>query len=73
MKKINTLKLVFILLILSVVSVKTQEFPGDDWTFNKFPEQNGWKIKKLKEYRKYITDSTKITGLVIVQIGRAHV
>ena len=45
MKKINTLKLVFILLILSVVSVKAQEFPGDDWTFNKFPEQNGWNIK----------------------------
>ena len=27
-------------------------------------------ILKLKEYRKYITDSTKITGLVIVQNGQ---
>ena len=70
MKKLYTIRLVFILLILSVVSVKAQEFPGDDWTFNKFPELKGWNIKKLKEYRKYITDSTKITGLVIVQNGQ---
>jgi CubicO group peptidase (beta-lactamase class C family) len=70
MKKLNILSLVFILLILSVVTIRAQEFPKDDWTFNKHPEQNGWNIKKLKEYRKYIIDSTKITGLVIVQNGQ---
>lgn len=70
MKIFNTLALVFLLLILSIVTVNAQDFPEDDWTFNKHPEQNGWNLEKLKEYRKYIIDSTKITGLVIVQNGQ---
>ncbi len=47
-----------------------QEFPGADWTFVESPQDLGWNPEKLEEYKSYIIDSTKVTGLVIVHDGK---
>lgn len=70
MKKLKLIIAIIFVFASSVIAVKAQEYPGKDWSFNKTIVQNGWNLKKLKKYRKYIIDSTKITGLVLVQNGK---
>lgn len=70
MKKTLILIIVIVLQLVLVTPFSAQDFPKDNWTLNKHPEENGWNLEELKTYRKYITDSTKITGLVIVHKGQ---
>ena len=68
----NTLIIIIIIVLQLVLAtpITAQDFPNDNWTLNEHPEENGWNLEELKTYRKYITDSTKITGLVIVHKGQ---
>lgn len=47
-----------------------QNFPNEDWIYNKNYTENGWSEPKLKEYKQFLIDSTPITGLVIVHKGQ---
>jgi CubicO group peptidase (beta-lactamase class C family) len=45
-------------------------FPDSDWVFVDHPEQIGWPVQKLDSFRKYIIDSSVVTGLMIIQKGK---
>ena len=66
MKKIFPI-LVFTLIISSIVNA--QVIPGDNWTYNENPELNGWNLDKMDNFRRYIIDSSFITGLLIIHKG----
>ena len=70
MKKEILIAVVLILQTVLITPCIAQEFPDENWTFNEHPENQGWNLDKLKEYRSYIIDSTKVTGLVIVHNGQ---
>lgn len=65
MKRITTLLLAFVL----TTTINAQTFPTEDWLYNETNETNGWDASKLKEYKKFLIDSTQLTGLVIVHKG----
>ena len=66
------LKKQILLILCFFVSIPlfSQEFPGDEWTFNEHPEKDGWNLEKGMDFYRYIIDSTHITGLVIVHKGQ---
>lgn len=58
------------LLLLSFSTVSfSQNFPEETWNEIEDPAAHGWNAKALEAYRDFITDSTVITGLMIVQDG----
>lgn len=64
------LRFVIVLIVLCTSSTMfSQTFPDKTWDYNKKTIGENWNVPGLKEYRKYITDSTKVTGLVIVHKG----
>ena len=70
MKKVLLIAIALVLQAVLITPSFAQEFPGEEWTFNEHPEEQGWNLEKLRDYRRYIIDSTKVTGLVIVQNGQ---
>src|SRR5882757_8760574 len=65
--KLNYLKTA--LLLLFVTSLKAQEYPDKDWTYDEHPLQSGWNQSKLDHLHQFIHDSTQITGFMIVRHG----
>lgn len=61
---------ILILGLLLSVNLIAQEFPGEEWTFNEHPENDGWNLEKGMEFYRYLIDSTNITGCVIVHKGQ---
>ncbi len=53
-----------------VVSVHAQVFPGNDWEEHPNPTEAGWNPEKIREFNRYIIDSTKLTSLMIVHQGK---
>jgi hypothetical protein len=49
---------------------KTMTFPGRDWVYIQQPEQTGWNSGKLDSLKKYLVDSTTMTGFMITQKGK---
>lgn len=47
-----------------------QEFPQANWKYNLQPENNSWDTSKFKALRKFIIDSTQVTGMMIIQKGQ---
>ncbi|WP_170110262.1 serine hydrolase domain-containing protein [Flavilitoribacter nigricans] len=60
----------FLLLLLSTATAQAQTFPGEEWTFNETPEQDGWDRDKGRDLFRYLVDSTHITGMVVVHKGQ---
>jgi CubicO group peptidase (beta-lactamase class C family) len=58
-----------ILFFLFVTNIGAQVFPGLDWTYNEDPELDGWNSRKMEEFKRFIIDSTVITGFLIVHKG----
>ncbi len=50
-------------------SVNAQIYPTEKWSYNENPSKDGWNTKKSDDFRKYLIDSTYITGLHIVHEG----
>lgn len=68
----KNLKVNFFITILNLLISSTifcQAFPDKTWQYNTKTRSENWSLDDLKAYRKYITDSTKITGLVIIHKG----
>lgn len=65
----NALYLMIILLLLGGVNANGQTFPNEKWSYNENPEKDGWDSQKRIDFRKYLIDSTYLTGLVIIQKG----
>ena len=59
-----------ILFSLFTASIVAQVFPNQNWSYNEDSEADGWNLKKMEEFNRYIIDSTKITGLVIIHKGQ---
>jgi len=51
-------------------SANAQLYPNEKWSYNENPSKDGWDNKRSKDFRKYLIDSTYITGLQIVQDGK---
>ncbi len=62
--------LLITLFFFFATSVVAQVFPNPNWSYNEDSESDGWNPKKMEAYNRYIIDSTKITGLVIIHNGR---
>ena len=67
MKKENYV-MPLLLLFFYTVSF-SQTFPDKTWNKYEDPAAHGWNPEKLRTYRDFITDSTVVTGLMIVQGG----
>ncbi|MGI8581071.1 MAG: serine hydrolase domain-containing protein [Chitinophagaceae bacterium] len=48
----------------------TYVFPGNDWEYNKNPSLQGWEAKKLMALTNFIIDSSKTTGMMVIQHGK---
>ncbi|MBC3758637.1 serine hydrolase [Hyunsoonleella sp. SJ7] len=59
-----------ILLFAVLSTLASSVFAQNEWIYNKNPKSSGWNIKKIKKFNRYIIDSTKVTGLVIVYNGQ---
>jgi len=59
---------IIVLLALVFVTPKTyaQEYPDYSWTFISNPAASGWDTAKLSLLKKYVTDSTHITGMMVI-------
>lgn len=67
------MKLKTILIIASFFVSNTlfgQTFPDATWEYNIDKTNENWDYKSLKTFRKYIIDSTHITGMMIVHKGK---
>ena len=58
----------YLVFILSI-GFSTLLIAQEQWNYNEHPEEAGWDIEKMREFNRYIIDSTKVTGLVIVHNG----
>lgn len=58
--------LVFTLLATLTSSI----FAQGEWRYNEHPELSGWDLDKLKDYNRFIIDSTSVTGLMIIHNGK---
>ncbi|QQY81457.1 serine hydrolase [Tamlana sp. s12] len=47
----------------------SQTFPNKEWTVNPNTSDIGWDPIKMKHFNDFIVDSTKVTGLMIIQKG----
>ena len=56
-------------LVLSL-TVHCQEFPGDTWEYDDIRNTTLWDGEKALDYYRYVRDSSKITGLLIVHKGK---
>ena len=65
-------KIVLILLTIGLFSniIIAQVFPQNNWVYHQKPSADGWNPEKIRKFRRYIIDSTKITGLVIAHKGK---
>ena len=67
MKNLLSFIILFFLLATNIVA---QVFPGQNWSYNEDPESDGWNSTKMKEFNRYIIDSTHITGYLIIHKGQ---
>lgn len=61
---------ILVLVFLYTANIIAQVFPGQNWSYDENPEANGWNIEKMEDFNKYIIDSTKITGFLIIHEGK---
>ncbi|TJY37077.1 serine hydrolase domain-containing protein [Pontimicrobium aquaticum] len=47
-----------------------QTFPGNEWEYNQQAAAEGWNIEKSMDLHRFLTDSTKITSLLVVHKGK---
>lgn len=58
------------MLLFCFLSILTGPFFAQGgWAYKETPELSGWDSVKVRDYHRYIIDSTAVTGLVIVQDG----
>jgi hypothetical protein len=61
--------LLIIVFLISQTKLIAQQFPKTSWEYNLQPENNGWDTTKLKSLKKFVVDSTQITGMMIIHKG----
>jgi len=61
--------LLIIVFLFSQTKLIAQQFPRTSWEYNSQPEKNGWDTAKFKSLRKFVIDSTQITGMMIIHKG----
>ncbi len=61
--------LLIIVFLFSQTKLIAQQFPRTSWKYNSQPEKNGWDTAKFKSLRKFVIDSTQITGMMIIHKG----
>ena len=69
MRFIIRFALYFLLFAGLTFKVFGQEVPGRAWKYQARPLQGGWDLVKLDRLKKYLIDSTFITGFMVVQHG----
>ncbi len=57
------------LAILLGCTGKAQVYPGETWTDRLDPQETGWNQAKRSAFRRFIEDSTNVTGLLIIHGG----
>ncbi len=62
-------RLLIIVFLFLQTQLIAQQFPKTSWVFDLHPEKSGWDTTKLKNLRKFVIDSTQITGMMIIHKG----
>ncbi len=65
----NSLSFLFLFFICAT-NIIAQVFPGQSWSYNEDPESDGWNLNEMDEFKQYISDSTYITGFLIIHKGQ---
>ncbi|TRZ42424.1 serine hydrolase domain-containing protein [Robertkochia solimangrovi] len=55
--------------LLFSCTTEAQIYPGETWNINQNPASDGWSENALTEFRRFIIDSSNITGLLIIHKG----
>lgn len=58
-----------IFFLYSSKELVAQQFPQSNWQYNLHPENNNWDTARLKNLRKFVIDSTQVTGMMIIYKG----
>lgn len=59
-----------ILIVTVLLTLTSPIFAQNKWIYNKNSELSGWGTRKINAFNRFIIDSTKVTGLVIVHNGK---
>ena len=62
-------RLLIIVFLFLQTQLIAQQFSKTSWVFDLHPEKSGWDTTKLKNLRKFVIDSTQITGMMIIHKG----
>lgn len=60
------MKALILFSITLVLIAKNPIYAQNNWTYNKNPEASGWDLKAINKFNRFLIDSTKVTGLIIV-------
>ncbi|PRX54627.1 serine hydrolase domain-containing protein [Flagellimonas meridianipacifica] len=66
MKKVT----IFAFTLIGVLSLQAQTFPNKEWSYQQDPDLDGWNTNKSKKFHRYLTDSTYITGFLVIHKGK---
>ncbi len=70
MLKMNKSYPMLLLLLCLSTLLFSQTFPAKQWAYSTKTERSQWDARKLQDYRKYIQDSSVVTGLLIIHKGK---
>lgn len=69
MKMHKFINLLFLLILAVSCTSQSVNFPNEDWSINAYPAGSGWSRSDIRNFNRYIIDSTNITGLMIIHKG----
>ncbi|WP_242082869.1 serine hydrolase domain-containing protein [Aestuariivivens sediminis] len=59
-----------ILIFTFLITISNIVIGQNEWTYYSNPEASGWDSTELTNFNKYIIDSTKVTGLMLIHDGK---
>lgn len=65
-------RFLFVLFVvgINIHTLTGQTFPQKEWEYHETPEVDGWAEKDSRGLYKYLADSTKVTGALIIHKGK---
>jgi CubicO group peptidase (beta-lactamase class C family) len=63
-------KLLLFLFLIFISHLQAQINPGAEWSYQDDPFENGWDESQVRQFYRYLVDSTYVTGYVIIHQGK---